>query len=41
MAPLIAAKGAGVSDTRRGKTEAAISRALLPIVRRFIQKALI
>ena len=32
MAPLIAAKGAGVSDTRRGKTEAAISRALLPIV---------
>lgn len=32
MAPLMAAKGAGVSDTRRGKTEAAISRALLPIV---------
>ena len=32
MAPLMAANGAGVSETRRGKTEAAISRALLPIV---------
>ena len=32
MAPLMAANGAGVSETRRGKTEAAISRALLPMV---------
>ena len=32
MAPLMAAKGAGVSETRRGKTDAAISRALLPTV---------
>ena len=31
MAPLIAAKGAGVSETRRGKTDAAISRALLTV----------
>ena len=31
MAPLMAAKGAGVSDTRRGKTEAAISRAIVTV----------